>query len=87
MSASQGIPLRCTCAAAPMLAMCGNDPATGEPWVHIKGWKGQRLLVEAVVTSGVVKLKCRECLRWYRVRIVRGAPRLENNQVNPLDHL
>jgi len=87
MSASKGIPLRCYCSDQPLLAMCGRDASTGEPWVHIKSWKGGRLYVEAIVISGVVKMKCRSCDRWMRVKIVRGAPSLQANEDDPLRHL
>jgi len=88
MPEPKGLPLRCPfCAEHPLLAMCGVDATTGEPWVHIKSWKGARLYVEAVVISGVVKLKCRSCGKWNRVKIVKGAPRLQGNEGNPLNHL
>ena len=72
----EGIPLRCYCNGHPLLAMCGVDEH-GEPWVHVKVWKSQRLYAEMIASSGVVRLRCRKCLRWHRVRIVRGAPTLE----------
>lgn len=71
-----GIPMRCSCRENPLLAMCGVD-RDGEPWVHVKVWKGQRLYAEVIATSGVVRLRCRNCLRWHKVKIVRGAPALE----------
>ena len=74
MTPNGGLPVRCTCATHPLLAKCGRDETTGEPWVHVKVWKGKRLYSEMVVTSGVVQIRCRECLRWYRIKIVRGAP-------------
>ena len=88
MSQDRGIPLRCAfCETPPLLAMFGVDRKTGEPWVHIKSWKGQRLYVEAVILSGIVSLRCRSCARWNRVKIVRGAPRLQENSDHPLDDL
>jgi hypothetical protein len=76
MMADGGLPMRCFCAGEPLLAVCGVDRA-GEPWVHVKVWKGQRLYSEIMVSSGVVKLRCRKCLRWHKVTIVRNAPALE----------
>jgi hypothetical protein len=88
MSERKGIPLRCPfCAESPLLAICGRDERSGEPWVHIKSWKGNRLYVEAVVVSGVVKLKCRSCGRWNILRIVKGAPKLRELNGHPLDAL
>ena len=71
-----GLAVRCFCQHHPLLAKCGTDE-WGNPWVHVKVWKGSRLYTEIVVTSGIVQVKCRECLRWYRIRIVRGAPTLQ----------
>jgi hypothetical protein len=68
--------MRCFCHGEPLLAVCGVD-AHGEPWVHVRVWKGQRLYSEVIASSGVVKLRCRKCLRWHKVKIVRGAPTLE----------
>lgn len=79
----QGIELRCSCSRRPLLAFCGSDPLTGEPWVHIKVFKGQRIYGEVVCNSGIVKLRCRECGRWQRVKIVRGAPRLRETTEPP----
>ena len=66
--------IRCWCERRPLLAVCGRT-SRGEGFVHIKAWKGSRLLTEVVVTSGVAKIKCREigCGRWHTVRIVYGA--------------
>lgn len=83
----QGIQLRCDCAKQPLLAVCGRDKQTGEPWVHVKSWKGQRLYTEIVVLSGVVRMRCRECSRWMTLRIVKGAPQLKEFEGHPLDHL
>ena len=88
MTENRGVPLRCSfCSTSPLLAMFGVDSKTGEPWVHIKSWKGDRLYVEAVIVSGVVRLRCRICSRWNRVKIVRGAPSLQENPDHPLDDL
>ena len=83
-----GIPLRCAfCETRPLLAMFGIDSKTGEPWVHIKSWKGDRLYVEAIIISGIVRLRCRKCSRWNRVKIVRGAPKLQQVNTDPLGDL
>lgn len=80
-----GFPLRCYCAGNPLLGVCGTDER-GDPWVHVKVWKGQRLYAEVLASSGVVKLRCRKCLRWHKVKIVRGAPALEEIRAAS-DHL
>ncbi len=77
------LPLRCTCVNRPLLAYCGRDDETGEPWVHVKVWRGQRVFAEMVATSGVVQLRCRDCGRWQRVKIVKGAPRLKEDTRPP----
>jgi len=64
--------LRCSCSRKPLLGVAGRDLNSGEPYVHIKSWKAGRLIVEVVVTSGVVRIHCRECLRWHTVKIVQG---------------
>lgn len=72
-----GLELRCYCSSRPLLARCGRDPVTGEPWVHVKTWKQKRLYTEVIATGGTVRIRCRECLRWMNVKIIRGAPQLE----------
>lgn len=67
--------------------MFSIDTVSGEPVVHIKSWKGQKLYTEVLIISGVVKLKCRECSRWNTVRIKKGQPRLEENSGNPVSDL
>lgn len=79
----RGLEIRCFCAHRPLLAKCGTDEH-GEPWIHVKVWKGQRLYTEIVATSGVVKIRCRECLRWQRIHIIRGAPQLHEEKESSL---
>lgn len=62
---------RCYCLHRPLLAVCGITES-GEGFVHIKAWKGQRLLTEAVVTSGEVSIRCRECGKWHTIKVVYG---------------
>lgn len=63
--------LRCFCRRRPLLALCGRDTKTGEPFVHVKVFKQDRIFAEVVATEGTVSIRCRECLRWFRVKIVR----------------
>lgn len=62
--------VRCFCQREPLLAVCGRDTRSGQPFVHVKTWKQRRLYTEVVVTSGEVRIRCRECFRWHTIRIV-----------------
>jgi hypothetical protein len=61
--------LRCFCSSKTLLAVCGRDSKSRQPFVHIKTWKGSRLYVEVVIESGKARIRCRKCLRWFTVRI------------------
>jgi len=74
-----GLEVRCHCRLRPLLAKCGLDD-DGEPFVHVKVWKGKRLYTEVLATGGDVKIRCRECLRWQTIRVVRGAPILQEEK-------
>lgn len=68
--------LRCEqCKEAPLLATYGVDEK-GRPYIHVKIWKQNRIFGELVVEGGVVRIKCRACLRWLRV-IIRPGRRAE----------
>lgn len=69
------VDLRCTCPHRILLAKCGRDERTGEPWVHVKA-RVSGHVTEVIVHAGRCRIKCRACSRWYRVKIVEGAPRL-----------
>lgn len=68
---------RCFCHRRPLLAVMGRDQRTHEPYVHVKAWKSvgsgrpPKLFAEVVASSGVVRLRCRECLRWHTVIVRR----------------
>ena len=49
--------------------MYGRD-TNNKPYVHIKVYKRAQIYGEVVVSEGVVRLLCRECYRWHRVRII-----------------
>lgn len=72
--------LRCFCSRRPLLAKCGRDER-GEPFIWVKVFKQGRIYGEVVATSGTVKLRCRECLRWHQVKIVR----VHNDQLSEID--
>lgn len=63
--------VRCSCRSEPLLAVAGKG-SDGNGYVHIKTWKGNRLYVEVVVTSGTAHIRCRNCFRWHRIRIVKA---------------
>lgn len=62
--------LQCFCARKPLLAVYGVDHE-GQLFIHIKIWKQDRIYGEIVCTGGVTKIRCRECLRWHRIRVVQ----------------
>lgn len=68
--------LRCECRRKPLLAIFGLDDR-GKVYLHVKVYKGRRVFGEILVTQGEVELRCRECLRWYKVIVpARGKPEL-----------
>jgi hypothetical protein len=69
--------LRCFCGRKPLLAVYGLDERN-KLYIHIKIWKQERIFGEILVTDGVVKIHCRECLRWHTVVILKpGLAKLE----------
>lgn len=58
--------LRCFCAGEPLLATYGVDKH-GKLFVHVKIWKQKRIYGELVFEGGLVKIRCRNCLRWHNV--------------------
>lgn len=60
--------LRCFCHSEPLLATYGID-GKGKLFVHVKIWKARRIFGELVIEGGIVKIRCRNCLRWHVVRI------------------
>lgn len=49
--------------------MCGRDAVTRQPFVWMRVYKQGRVYGEMVATSGDVRIRCRECLRWHVVQI------------------
>lgn len=75
--------LRCTCSRRPLLALYGRG-TDGLLFLHLKVFKGRRLYAEAIFTEGIVRLHCRECLRWNTVRILQpGKPRAVQEELPP----
>lgn len=60
--------LRCFCGRSPLLAIYGLDNA-GLLYIHVRVFKAKRLYHESYTQGGLVRLRCRECLRWHRVVI------------------
>lgn len=67
--ADASIEIRCFCRHHPLLGVCGRDSATGKPFVHVRVMKNKEVHADVVVTSGVVRLFCRDCLRWQTITI------------------
>jgi hypothetical protein len=61
--------LRCFCRGEPLLAVYGTE-TSGELYVHVKIHKQGRVYGETYHTGGTVKIKCRNCMRWNRVKIL-----------------
>ena len=62
--------LNCFCARKPLLAIWGNDE-DGKPYVHVRIFKQNRIYGDVIAYGGVVKVRCRECFRWHRIRFVQ----------------
>jgi hypothetical protein len=58
------------------LATYGIDKR-GVLFVHVKIWKAKRIFGELVAEGGVVKIRCRDCLRWHNVRIIDNHAKLQ----------
>lgn len=65
---SSELDLRCFCSRKPLLGKAGADD-NGQLYVHVKIFKQRRIYGEMIFTQGVVRLRCRDCLRWHKVRI------------------
>lgn len=63
--------LRCFCSRSPLLGVYGVD-VDGLPYIHVKVYKQHRIFGEFIFKAGYVKLRCRECYRWYGVVIRVG---------------
>lgn len=75
--------LRCEqCSRRPLLATYGVDEK-GHPYVRVKIWRQNRIFGHTVVEGGVVRLQCRECMRWCRV-IIRGRKATLVEESNPV---
>lgn len=77
--------LRCECRRRPLLAMYGLDDKGGI-YVHVKIYKSRHIYGEILVLQGIMELRCRECLRWYRLVVPpKGKPQLiETEEPDPV---
>ena len=66
-----GEDVRCFCQHKTLLGRVDRDPETGAPCLYVKLAARGRTAREIVVLSGVVKVKCRDCTRWFTIRIRR----------------
>ena len=72
--------IRCFCGRTPLLAMYGVG-ADGKPYIHMRVYKQSRIYGEMFVSADAeVRIRCRECLRLQRIRIISGRPRLEEDR-------
>ena len=68
--------LRCTCSRQPLLAVYGLDDKN-RLYLHIKVYKNRRIYGEILIHAGSkAELRCRECLRWYKLSIHGNKPTL-----------
>ena len=71
--------LRCFCRGEPLLATYGIDSKC-KLFVHVKIYKQNRIYGELVFEGGIVKIRCRNCLRWHRVMFQEYAATLSEDQ-------
>ncbi len=71
--------LRCFCSREPLLATYGIDKK-GKLFIHIKIWKARRIFGEIVAEGGIVKLRCRDCLRWHVINVSENKATLQETQ-------
>jgi len=69
-------PIKCDCARKTVLAHYGRDESTGEAIVHVRSWRNNQIHVDVVVTSGVVRILCRSCGRYHRIKMIKGKAKL-----------
>lgn len=72
--------IRCVCSRHPLLAMYGKTDK-GKLFIHVRIYKQQRVYGEVWISDGAeVKLRCRECLRIQKIKIVNDRPLLEEER-------
>lgn len=68
--------IECFCARKPLLALAGRDSRTGKSFVQVRVVKNGRPISEVIITSGVMHIRCRECLRFHKVTVLPSAKRM-----------
>lgn len=65
------VELRCFCTSEPLLAVCGRDAKTAEPYVHIKSVRNGNINAEVIAHEGLIRIRCKRCLRWHTITVKR----------------
>lgn len=65
------VELRCYCKSTPLLAVCGRDSLTGDPFVHVKSVRNGNINAEVIAHEGMIRIRCKRCQRWHTVTIKR----------------
>lgn len=73
--------IRCFCAKRTLLAVCGRDDVSGEPFLHVKVHKQGRIMANLVVVSGTIRLECRDCGRWHKIRLGPSIPEIVTEEL------
>lgn len=72
--------MRCFCTRHPLLAVYGVDDK-GELYIHVKVYKQSRVYAELFISADAeVKIRCRECLRMHKIKIISGQPQLNETE-------
>jgi hypothetical protein len=72
--------IRCICGRKPLLATFGRG-GDGKLFIHVKVYKQSRIYGEVWVSADAeVKIRCRECLRVQKIKIVSDRPLLEEER-------
>lgn len=65
--------LRCFCSSNTLLALVGYED--DQAYLHLKSHRQNRILLEAKIDQGQVRLRCRSCGRWHSVAVRQSAER------------
>lgn len=59
--------IECFCVRRPLLALLATDTSNGKPVIWVKTIKNGNISTEVILTTGSVRVRCRECLRYHRI--------------------
>ena len=65
--------LRCFCSSNTLLAVIGYED--GQAYLHLKSHRKNRILLEAKIDGGRVRLRCRSCDRWHSLAVRQSVGR------------